>query len=231
MNYKVLIVDDDSEIAGTVRAYLEKAHYRAITAHDGTTALKIFREEAPDLIVLDLGLPSIDGLDVAQAIRRDSDTPIIMLTARIEESDRIIGLELGADDYVTKPFSPRELVARVKAVLRRSSGEKTPSAIIKAKNISLDREGHTVTVNGSPLDLTRTEFDLLKTLMENSGRTLTRLQLIEQVLGYSYDGYDRTIDSHIKNLRQKVESDPPNPKHIITVYGIGYRFAGAVNED
>ena len=231
MAAKILVVDDDQDITDTLRAYLERAGYSVEMAHDGATAISAFRLGEPELVVLDLGLPGIDGLDVARAIRKQSDTPIIMLTARVDETDRLVGLELGADDYVSKPFSPREVVARVKAVLRRSSGQRPSTDIIRAGPIVLNRAAHSVLVRNSPLDLTRTEFALLDTLMQNAGRTLNRLQLIEQALGYSYDGYDRTIDAHIRNLRLKLEPDPRNPRYVVTVYGVGYKFAGAADEE
>ncbi len=231
MAAKILLVDDDRDITDTLRAYLEQAGYSVEMAHDGASAIEAFRIGEPELVVLDLGLPEIDGLDVARAIRRQSDTPIIMLTARVDETDRLVGLELGADDYVAKPFSPREVVARVKAVLRRSSGQRPSTDIIRAGPIVLNRAAHSVLVGNSRLDLTRTEFALLDTLMQNAGRTLNRLQLIEQALGYSYDGYDRTIDAHIRNLRLKLEPDPRNPRYVVTVYGVGYKFAGAADEE
>ena len=231
MAAKILLVDDDQDITDTLRAYLEQAGYSVEMAHDGASAIAAFRIGEPELVVLDLGLPEIDGLDVARAIRRQSDTPIIMLTARVDETDRLVGLELGADDYVAKPFSPREVVARVKAVLRRSSGQRPSTDIIRAGPIVLNRAAHSVLVGNSRLDLTRTEFALLDTLMQNAGRTLNRLQLIEQALGYSYDGYDRTIDAHIRNLRLKLEPDPRNPRYVVTVYGVGYKFAGAADEE
>ena len=231
MALQILVVDDDQEITGTLQAYLEQAGYGVSMVHDGRAALASFRQDSPDLVVLDLGLPEVDGLDVARAIRRDSDTPIIMLTARVDEADRLVGLELGADDYVAKPFSPRELVARVKAVLRRASGQRPPSEIVRAGPIVLNRAAHMAALGGEPLELTRTEFALLDVLMQNAGRTLNRLQLIEQALGYSYDGYDRTIDAHIRNLRHKLEPDPRSPRYVVTVYGVGYKFAGPTDED
>ena len=231
MSLRILLVDDDRDITGTLGAYLEQAGFAVASVHDGAAALAEFQRTKPDLVVLDLGLPEIDGLDVARAIRRDSETPIIMLTARVDEADRVVGLELGADDYVAKPFSPREVVARVKAVLRRSSGQRLSADITRAGPIVLNRAAHTVTVSEVPLDLTPTEFALLNVLMQNAGRTLNRLQLIEQALGYSYDGYDRTIDAHIRNLRLKLESDPRNPRYVVTVYGVGYKFAGAADEE
>ena len=199
MGAQILLVDDEPDITATLRAYLEQAGYGVMTVHDGTSALSAFQRDTPDLVVLDLGLPEVDGLDVARAIRQESNTPIIILTARVDETDRVVGLELGADDYVTKPFSPRELVARVKAVLRRSSGQRLPTDIIDRRSCLVKQGcpyGHSEC--GVPLDLTRTEFALLDALMQNAGRTLNRLQLIEQALGYSYDGYERTIDAHIQ---------------------------------
>ena len=231
MAAQILIVEDDRELTGTVRAYLEQAGYGVSMVHDGKAALDSFRRDRPDLVVLDLGLPKLDGLEVARTIRQDSDTPIIMLTARVDEADRLVGLELGADDYISKPFSPRELVARVRAVLRRASGQRSQGDVVRGGPIVLDRAAHTVTVNGAHLDLTPTEFALLDALMQNSGRTLNRLQLIEQALGYSYDGYERTIDAHIRNLRQKLEPNTRNPRYVVTVYGVGYRFAGGTDED
>ena len=231
MGAQILLVDDEPDITDTLRAYLEQAGYGVLTVHDGTSALSAFRRNKPDLVVLDLGLPEVDGLDVAREIRRDSNTPIIILTARVDETDRVVGLELGADDYVSKPFSPRELVARVKAVLRRSSGQRLPTDSTTVGPVLLNRAAHTVTVNGVSLDLTRTEFALLDALMQNAGRTLNRLQLIEQALGYSYDGYDRTIDAHIRNLRLKLEPEPRNPRYVVTVYGVGYKFVRPTDEE
>ncbi len=221
---RVLIADDDREIVRTVRAYLEDSGFEVSAAHDGSSALAAFHNERPDLIVLDVMMPELDGLEVVRTIRRQSDVPIIMLTARVEEMDRLIGLELGADDYVTKPFSPRELVARVKGVLRRTKGPAVQQDLIRIGGIQLDDQAHSVTLHGALVDLTPTEFSLLKVFMENVGRVMTRLQLIDTALGYSYDGYDRTVDAHIKNLRQKVETDPGNPEFIVTVYGVGYKF-------
>ena len=170
-------------------------------------------------------LPEMDGLDVARIMRRESDVPIIMLTARVEETDRVLGLELGADDYVTKPFSPRELVARVRAVLRRVGGEEQAPSLIRAGDVEIDPERRTVTVAGRPVELTTTEFDLLTVLARHPGRVFSRLELLERVQGYAYEGYERTVDAHIKNLRRKVEPDPKHPRYILTVYGVGYKFA------
>ncbi len=221
---RVLVADDDREIVRTVRAYLEDSGFEVSAAHDGSSALTAFRNERPDLIVLDVMMPEMDGLEVVRTIRRQSDVPIIMLTARVEEMDRLIGLELGADDYVTKPFSPRELVARVKGVLRRTKGPAVQQELIRIGGIQLDDQAHSVTLHGANVDLTPTEFSLLKVFMENAGRVMTRLQLIDTALGYSYDGYDRTVDAHVKNLRQKIETDPANPEFIVTIYGVGYKF-------
>ncbi len=221
---KVLVVDDDRGIVKLVRAYLEQAGFEVLAAYDGKRALHIARHDKPELVILDLMMPEMDGWDVCRALRKESDVPIIMLTARVEETDRLIGLELGADDYVTKPFSPRELVARVRAVLRRTRpAPKTPE-VISRHEITMDLSGHSVTVRGEPVNLTPTEFGLLATLMQDAGRAFTRAQLLEQVQGYAYEGYERTIDAHIKNLRQKVEADPRNPERIKTVYGVGYKF-------
>lgn len=221
---KVLVVDDDPGIVKVVRAYLEQDGFRVLVAHDGKKAMQIARNERPDLVILDLMLPEMDGWDVCRALRKESDVPVIMLTARVEESDKLIGLELGADDYVTKPFSPRELVARVRSVLRRVQGMPPEPERISRAHITVDTTRHAVTVGDESIDLTPTEFDLLATLMGDPGRAYTRSQLLEQTQGYAYDGYERTIDVHIKNLRQKIEADPGNPRHIKTVYGVGYKF-------
>ena len=221
---KVLVVDDDPGIVKVVRAYLEQDGFRVLVAHDGKKAMQIARNERPDLVILDLMLPEMDGWDVCRALRKESDVPVIMLTARVEESDKLIGLELGADDYVTKPFSPRELVARVRSVLRRVQGMPPEPERISRAHITVDTTRHAVTVGDESIDLTPTEFDLLATLMGDPGRAYTRSQLLEQTQGYAYDGYERTIDVHIKNLRQKIEADPGNPLHIKTVYGVGYKF-------
>jgi len=217
-------VDDDPGIVKVVRAYLEKAGFQVLVAYDGKKALHIARHDKPHLVILDLMLPEMDGWDVCRVLRKESDVPIIMLTARVEDTDKLIGLELGADDYVTKPFSPQELVARVRAVLRRVEGMPAKPERISRGEITVDLSRHAVTVGDEPLDLTPTEFDLLATLMQDPGRTFTRSQLLEQTQGYAYEGYERTIDVHMKNLRQKIETDPSNPQHIRTVYGVGYKF-------
>jgi DNA-binding response OmpR family regulator len=197
-----------------------------VEAGDGQMALTVYRHEKPALVVLDLGLPGMDGLDVARALRRESDVPIIMLTARVDETDKLIGLELGADDYVAKPFSPRELVARVRAVLRRTGGEReqAPPPIVSG-DVQIDLERRQVTVAGSSVELTPTEFDLLAVMARHPGRVFTRLDLLDRVQGYAFEGYERTVDAHVKNLRQKIEPDPKHPRYLLTVYGVGYRFS------
>ncbi|MBI5032750.1 MAG: response regulator transcription factor [Chloroflexi bacterium] len=225
MAKKILIVDDEKKLVNIIKGYLEQAGYSVITAFDGQQALTLYRHEKPGLIVLDLNLPVIDGLDVCRTLRKESNVPIIMVTARVEETDRLIGLELGADDYITKPFSPREVVARVRAVLRRTEGQPTKAEALVAGDLLIDLAKHSVQVTGRSVDLTPTEFDLLTVMMKNPGRAFTRLQLLDQVLGETFEGYERTIDAHIKNLRQKIEQDPKNPRYILTVFGIGYKFA------
>ena len=226
---KILVIDDEANIVRLVRDYLEQAGYRVLTASNAETGLHTLRVEAPDLLVLDLGLPDRDGWDLTRLIRSDrqlANIPIIMLTARVEESDRIIGLELGADDYITKPFNPREVVARVRAVLRRTSvGKTTFSRRISMAELTLDQDEHILTIQGKQVELTPTEFELLALFMENPGHTYTREELLEKTLGYSYEGTGRTLDTHILNLRQKIEPDPRHPAHIQTVHRIGYRFA------
>jgi two-component system alkaline phosphatase synthesis response regulator PhoP len=225
----ILVVDDEPQIVELVQDYLKQAGFRVLTARDGQTALTIARHERPDLIVLDLMLPGgLDGLDVCRSVRQDAalgDVPIIMLTARDEEADRLIGLELGADDYVTKPFSPREVVARVRAVLRRARGDVQQSGVIRIGDLVIDLAGRSVTVDGQSVSLTPTEFDLLAVMARNSGRPFTRAQLMELVYDVAYTGYDRAIDSHIKNLRHKIEPDSREPRYLLTVYGVGYKIA------
>ena len=228
MNELILVVDDEPRIVKQARDYLERSSFRVVTAADGKNALFVARRDRPDLIVLDLNLPEMDGLDVCRALRRDSNVPIIMLTARVDETDRLIGLELGADDYITKPFSPRELVARVRAVLRRVQGGVHSPGLIRADELEIDLKGHRVTRAGEPLHLTRTEFSLLTTLAQHPGQAFTRAQLLDRVHGIAYDGYDRSIDAHIKNLRRKLEADPAEPRYVLTVYGIGYKFTEEV---
>ena len=226
MNELILVVDDEPKIVKLARDYLERGGFRVISAAGGANALAITRQERPDLVVLDLNLPGMDGLDVCRALRRDTDVPIIMLTARVEEADRLIGLELGADDYITKPFSPRELVARVRAVLRRTQGGIRQPGLIRAADLEIDLSGHNVRRGGEPVSLSRSEFNLLVTLAQNPGQTFTRAQLLDRLHGVAYEGYDRSIDAHIKNLRRKLEPDPAEPRYVLTVYGIGYKFTG-----
>jgi two-component system, OmpR family, alkaline phosphatase synthesis response regulator PhoP len=225
---KILVIDDEANILRLVRDYLEQAGYSVLTALNAETGVHALRRESPNLLVLDLGLPDQDGWDLTRLIRSDrqlTNIPIIMLTARVEDSDRIIGLELGADDYITKPFNPREVVARVRAVLRRvNSAKSTTSRRISIRELDLDIGEHTLTVGGEQVALTPTEFELLSLFMENPGHTYTREELLMKTLGYSYEGTSRTLDSHIRNLRQKIEPNPADPAYILTVYRIGYRF-------
>jgi two-component system alkaline phosphatase synthesis response regulator PhoP len=222
----ILVVDDEPKILQVVRDYLERAGYRVQVAHDGKSALAAARSEKPDMIILDLGLPEMDGLDVTRELRRFSDAPIIMLTARSEETDKLIGLELGADDYVTKPFSPRELVARVRAVFRRiESHSETPPEIVRAADLTLDIPRLRVTASGREVeDLTPTEFELLAAMARSPGRVFTRAQLLDRIHGVAFESYERAIDAHIKNIRRKIERNPHEPAYILTVYGVGYRF-------
>jgi two-component system alkaline phosphatase synthesis response regulator PhoP len=220
----ILVVDDEARIVKLVRDYLERAGFDVLSARDGENALQLARREQPNLIVLDLMLPGVDGLDVCRRLRQESGVPIIMLTARVEEADRIVGLELGADDYVTKPFSPGELVARVRATLRRAKGQMGPPTVLRAADVELDTDSLAATVAGQPVDLTPTEFQVLATLVRQPGRIFSREQLLEAVHGIAFDGYDRSVDSHVKNLRRKIETDPRQPRYIQTVYGVGYRF-------
>jgi DNA-binding response OmpR family regulator len=223
MAQTILVVDDEPEIVRVVRAYLEEAGFRVVIASDGEEALYVARHEKPDLVVLDVLMPRMDGLEFTRRIRRERDVPVIMLTARAEETDRIVGLELGADDYVTKPFSPREVVARVRAVLRRAHASPEPSPMLRIGSLVLDRTTHTVTVSGQSVDLTPTEFGILETLMTTPGRVFTRGELLEAVQGIAFEAYERTVDVHVKNLRRKLEPDPAQPRYILTVRGAGYR--------
>ena len=222
---KVLVVDDDAKTVELVKLYLDRDGYEVLTAYDGVEALRLAREGYPDLIVLDLMLPDIDGVEICRTLRRESDVPIIMLTARTTDRDKLAGLDLGADDYVTKPFSPKELAARVRAVLRRLPGERGPEEI-KTGKLSMNLATHEAWFAGRPLNLTSVEFKLLGILAKEPGRVHSRTSLIEEALGYDFEGFDRTIDVHILNLRRKVEPDPSRPRYIKTVYGIGYRFVG-----
>lgn len=228
MGKSILIVEDEAKIMRTVRLYLEQAGYVVTWASDGPQGLAAFRHEPPALVVLDLNLPGeMDGLDVCRRLRRDSQVPIIMLTARSEEVDRLIGLELGADDYITKPFSPREVVARVRAVLRRVEQPELPPETVSAGAVHIDLRRRAVSVAGTPLELTPIEFDLLVTFARHPGQVFTRAQLLEATQGAAYEGYERTIDQHVKNLRRKLEPDPGRPQFILTVFGVGYKFAEA----
>jgi two-component system alkaline phosphatase synthesis response regulator PhoP len=224
----ILVVDDEPRIAEIARDYLERAGYRVTVADNGVDALAIARTRRPDLIVLDLGLPQMDGLDVTRALRRQSNVPIIMLTARVDESDTLIGLELGADDYVTKPFSPKELVARVRAVFRRVDEAPDRGGVIHAGGVTLDKPRMDVSVEDRHIDLTSTEFELLATLARQPGRVFTRAQLLDAIRGEAVESFDRAIDAHIKNLRRKLEPDPRNPRYVLTVHGVGYKFADFV---
>jgi DNA-binding response OmpR family regulator len=222
--YSVLIVDDDVKLVQLLRTYFDKDGFLSYTANNGLDALQIVREKKPDIMVLDLMLPGLDGWDVCRKIRHDNDIPIIMLTARDEESDRLIGLEIGADDYVTKPFSPKEVVVRAKVILRRTHKNVVRQEAITRGSLVIDLERHQVLQAGQAVELTPTEFKLLELLAANAGKVFSRLQLVEQTQGYSFEGYERTIDAHVKNLRRKLEMNPKEPQYILTVYGMGYKF-------
>ncbi|MEI2609347.1 MAG: response regulator transcription factor [Candidatus Promineifilaceae bacterium] len=228
---RILVVDDDREVVRLMRAYLEQAGYEVLVAYDGETALHTLRRERPDLLLLDLMLPDRDGYDITRIVRADallSALPIIMLTARVDDTDKIVGLEMGADDYVTKPYNPREVVARVRARLRKL-GESRPQ-ILQVGSLQMDIGRHEVTLNNQPINLTASEFDLLRVLMEQAGYVFTRSELISKGLGAGYEGLDRTLDSHIRNLRQKLEPNPKQPTFIQTVHGVGYRLVGDRDE-
>ena len=220
---RILVVDDEPKIVQLVRDYLERAGFDVSTARDGNEALMRAHQERPDLIVLDLGLPGLDGLEVTRRLRRDSGVPIIMLTARHEETDKVVGLELGADDYVTKPFSPRELEARVRAVLRRQARDEDD--VLRAGDLILDLPRLRTAVSGRQVSLTATEFELLSALARQPGRVFTRAQLLDAIHGVAFDSYERAIDAHVKNIRRKIEPDPRAPRYLLTVYGVGYRLA------
>jgi DNA-binding response OmpR family regulator len=228
MSQLILVVDDEASLVSVVRGYLEQADYSVVTASNGREALFVAREQQPDLIILDLMMPVMDGFAFMREYQREGAAPIIALTARMDEMDKVLGLEMGADDYITKPFSPRELVARVRAILRRASGTQPESDILRAGDLTLDRNARTVLVNEQEKELTPMEFGLLETFMSNPGRAFSRMELLERTQGFAYDGYERTVDVHIKNLRKKIEADPGNPMYVLTVFGVGYRFnAGA----
>jgi two-component system alkaline phosphatase synthesis response regulator PhoP len=221
MPRKILVIDDEPKIVEICRDYLKAAGYDVVTAMDGEKGLAAARRDKPDLVVLDLMLPGMDGLDVCRTLRRESDVPIIMLTARVEETDRLIGLELGADDYIAKPFSPRELVARVRTVLRRASGDPA-SDVIRGETVTLDRTRYQAELPDRAVSLTPTEFEIMATLMSQPGRIFSRSQLLNAVRGVAFESYERAIDSHIRNLRRKLEPG----EYIFTVHGVGYKFEG-----
>ena len=225
---KILVVEDESRIARLVRDYLEHAGFEVLVAGDGEVALASARRSRPDLVVLDLGLPGRDGLDVARTLRQTSSVPIVMLTARGEEIDRVVGLELGADDYVVKPFSPKEPVARVRAVLRRTEAARAGgSEVLRVADVEVDVPRMRVSVGGRPVELTSTEFQLLAVLVREPGRVFTRGQLLDAVHGVAFDSYERAVDAHVKNIRRKLEPTPGRPRYLLTVHGVGYRFADA----
>ena len=224
---RILVVDDEPQIVDLLRSYLRRDGFTVEQAMDGEAALAAFGRLRPDLVILDLMLPKVDGREVCRRIRDASLTPIIMLTARDEETDKLLGLELGADDYITKPFSPREVVARVRAVLRRGTREATD--LVRAGDLTIDLRAHEVSLQGRRVELTPTEFRLLEILAGHPNQVFTRMQLIDRVQGHAFDGYERTVDAHVKNLRGKVEPDPRNPRYIMTVYGVGYKFQTATD--
>lgn len=233
MNQRILVVDDDRSIVKVLSGYLAQSRYQVLTAYDGETAMHMLRRERPDLLILDLMLPQRDGWEITRLVRADKTLaalPIIMLTAHMQDTDKIVGLELGADDYITKPFNAREVVARVKAMLRRTQLDQMPTAasrVLIVDALRLDLDQHTLAIDGRAVELTRTEFNLLEAFMQNPGYTLTRDDLLEKTMGYAYEGMGRTLDTHIRNLRRKIEPDPDEPTYIQTVYGVGYRLEGA----
>jgi DNA-binding response OmpR family regulator len=226
MSRKILIVDDDRKTLDLLRLYLERDGYQVLAAQDGRQALDLARQRRPDLIVLDLMLPAVDGLDICRILRAESKTPIIMLTARTTEDDKLLGLDLGADDYITKPFSPREVVARVRVVLRRAGDQaESDPAQARVRDLVVDFKSHEARLRGQPLHLTPKEFKLLEILVKQPGRAWSRLELLEHVFGFDYEGFERTVDVHVMNLRKKLEHDPARPEYIQTVYGVGYKLA------
>jgi two-component system alkaline phosphatase synthesis response regulator PhoP len=232
MPHRILVVDDDKSIVRVISAYLEQASFLVLSAHDGEAALHLLRRERPDLVILDVMMPRRDGWELTQLVRADKTlaaTPLILLTARVEDTDKVLGLELGADDYITKPFNAREVVARVKALLRRIRLDQAPGGgphVLVVGGLRLDLDQHMLTVDGRTVEVTRTEFKLLEMFLSNPGYTLTRDDLLEKAVGYAYEGMGRALDTHIRNLRRKIEPDPDQPTHIQTVYGVGYRLAG-----
>lgn len=225
MSKKILVVDDEERLVSLVKAYLEQGGFWVATAKNGRDALFIARQEKPDLILLDIMMPEMDGHEFMRVHRQEKNTPIILLTAKVDEDDKVIGLELGADDYITKPFSPRELLARVRAVLRRTGQDAPEAGILRSGDVVLDKDSYLVKVGDERVDLTRSEFDILAALMSSPGRAFSRYDLLERVQGDAFEGYERTIDVHVKNLRAKIEPNPRKPTYIETVYGVGYRFA------
>lgn len=225
----VLVVDDEERLVALLKAYLTQEGFRVVTAENGRVGLIQARQENPDIIILDIMMPEIDGYEFLRLNSKERNTPVILLTAKLEESEKVLGLELGADDYVTKPFSPRELTARVRAVLRRA-GKSVPEAeVLRSADVTLSRAARNVMVSGRYVDLTPSEFDLLATLMSNPGRAYSRMELLDRIQGTAFEGYERTIDVHVKNLRTKIEPDPKAPKYIETVYGVGYRFTAKLD--
>jgi DNA-binding response OmpR family regulator len=225
MSKTILVVDDNERLRTLVKSYLVQEGYQVVTAGDGREALFVAREENPDLIVLDIMMPEMDGYEFMRAHRKERETPIIMLTAKIEETDALLGLELGADDYIAKPFSMRMLAARIRAVLRRMGKDAPEVDVLRVADIVLDRNGRSVKVANNAIDLTPSEFDILATLMSSPGRAYSRLDLLDRIQGTAFEGYERTIDVHVRNLRTKIEPDPRNPRYVETIYSIGYRFA------
>ena len=225
MSQLILVVDDEAKLVSVVRGYLEQAGYDVVTAGNGREALFAARDHQPDLIILDMMMPVMDGLSFLREYQKEGSAPIIALTARVDETDKILGLEMGADDYITKPFSPRELTARVRAVLRRTGGtDSVEGKLLRAGNITLDEDAHIVKLNNEEIELTPMEYNLLYTLIRHPGRAFSRMELLEHAQGFAYDGYERTVDVHIKNLRKKIEVDPSQPEYVLTVFGVGYRF-------
>ncbi len=225
MPQTILVVDDEKRLVSLVESYLTQEGYRVVTAFNGRDALLVAEKESPALVILDQMMPEMNGYDFMRAHRAEHDTPIIMLTAKVEDDDKVIGLELGADDYVTKPFKPRELMARVRNVLRRTGKTEAKAKTLRTRDITLDRDSREVLVANNPIDLTPSEFDLLAALISKPGRVFSRLDLLDVIQGVRYEGYERTIDTHVKNLRSKIEKDPRKPRYIETVYGVGYRLS------
>lgn len=223
MTREVLVVDDNEKIAGVLTAYLEQEGFTVRVAYDGPTAVAEVARQVPDIALLDVMLPGIDGIELTRRFQREHGLPVILVTARSEEVDRLIGLEVGADDYISKPFSPREVVARVKAVLRRSDGARTGNGAMQVGGLEIDADRRAATVDGAPVDLTRTEFDLLAAMAAHPGRVYSRLQLLEIATGDAFEGYERTVDAHVKNLRKKLGEDPKHPRYVHTVFGVGYK--------